>query len=44
MVTFDYIQLHGKETKERVNEIKNMGFKVIKAIKVKEEQDIQKLK
>ena len=44
MGTFDYIQLHGKETKERVNEIKNMGFKVIKAIKVKEEQDIQKFR
>ena len=42
--TFDYIQLHGTETKERVNEIKNMGFKVIKAIKVKEEQDIQKFR
>ena len=44
MGTFDYIQLHGSETKERVNEIKNMGFKVIKAIKVKEEQDIQKFR
>ena len=44
MGTFDYIQLHGTETKERVNEIKNMGFKVIKAIKVKEEQDIQKFR
>ena len=39
---FEYIQLHGSETKERVSEIKNMGFKVIKAIKVKEEQDIKK--
>ena len=28
------------ETKERVIEIKNMGFKIIKAIKVKEEKDI----
>ena len=44
MGTFDYIQLHGSETKERVNEIKNIGFKVIKAIKVKEEQDIQKFR
>ena len=44
MGTFDYIQLHGSETKERVNEIKNMGFKVIKAIKVNEEQDIQKFR
>ena len=25
---FDYIQLHGSETKERMNEIKNMGFKL----------------
>ena len=42
--TFDFVQLHGSETKERVNEIKNMGFKIIKAIKVKEVQDIQKFK
>tara|TARA_A100000164_G_C21694651_1_gene670621 strand:+ start:181 stop:789 length:609 start_codon:yes stop_codon:yes gene_type:complete len=41
---FDYIQLHGTETKERVAEIKNMGFKIIKAIKVKEELDIEKSK
>ena len=34
---FEYIQLHGSETKERVAEIKNMGFKIIKAIKVKKE-------
>ena len=39
---FEYIQLHGSETKERVNEIKNMGFKIIKAIKVKERPDIDK--
>ena len=37
---FDYIQLHGSETSERVKEIKNMGIKVIKAIKIKEEKDI----
>ena len=37
---FDFIQLHGSETKDRVNEIKSMGLKVIKAIKVKEEKDI----
>ena len=37
---FDYIQLHGSETGERVKEIKNMGIKVIKAIKVKEQRDI----
>ena len=41
---FDFIQLHGSETKNRVTEIKNMGFKVIKAIKVNEEQDIQKFR
>ena len=41
---FEFIQLHGSETKERVNEIKNMGFKVIKAIKVKKEKDIQDYK
>jgi phosphoribosylanthranilate isomerase len=41
---FDYIQLHGSETKERVREIKNMGFKTIKAIKIKEENDINKYK
>ena len=35
MGNFDFIQLHGSETKERVSEIKKMGFKVIKAIKVR---------
>ena len=39
---FEYIQLHGSETKERVSEIKKMGFKIIKAIKVKGEDDINK--
>ena len=37
---FEYIQLHGSETGERVKEIKNMGIKVIKAIKVKEQKDV----
>ena len=37
---FDYIQLHGSETVERVSEIKKMGIKVIKVIKVKEKKDI----
>ena len=41
---FDYIQLHGSETKERVKEIKSMGLKIIKAIKVKDESDIDKYK
>lgn len=37
---FNYIQLHGSETFERVQEIKKMGIKVIKAIKIKEQKDI----
>ena len=37
---FKYIQLHGSETRERVQEINKMGIKVIKAIKVKEQKDI----
>ena len=37
---FDYIQLHGSETSERVKEIKKMGIKVIKAIKIKDQKDI----
>ena len=37
---FDYIQLHGSETSKRVKEIRNMGIKVIKAIKVKEQKDV----
>ncbi len=37
---FEYIQLHGSETVERVNEIKKMGVKIIKTIKIKEEKDI----
>ena len=41
---FDFIQLHGSETKDRITEIKNMGFKIIKAIKVKEERDIARYK
>ena len=39
---FEFIQLHGSESKDRVNDIKNMGLKVIKTIKVKDEQDINK--
>ena len=37
---FEYIQLHGSETSARVKEIKNMGIKVIKAIKIKEQKDV----
>ena len=41
---FDFIQLHGSESNERVTEIKSMGFKIIKAIKVSEEKNISKYK
>ena len=41
---FEYVQLHGSESNERVSEIKKMGFKIIKAIKIKEEKDIDKYK
>ena len=37
---FDYIQLHGSETNDRIKEIKSMGLKIIKAIKVSSEKDI----
>ena len=36
---FEYIQLHGSETSKRVKEIKNMGIKVIKTVKIKEQKD-----
>ena len=39
---FDFVQLHGSETKDRIESVKNMGLKVIKTIKVKKEQDIDK--
>ena len=42
MGNFDFIQLHGSETKDRVASVKNMGLKVIKTVKVKKEQDIDK--
>jgi phosphoribosylanthranilate isomerase len=41
---FEYIQLHGSESNDRVSEIKKMGFKIIKAIKIKGEKDIDKYK
>ena len=41
---FEYIQLHGSESNDRVSEIKKMGFKIIKAIKIKEEKDIKAYK
>ena len=37
---FDFMQLHGSETFERVNEIKKIGIKVIKAIKIRDQKDI----
>lgn len=36
----DYIQLHGKETPERVAAIKNTGAKIIKAISVRSGDDV----
>ena len=39
---FEYIQLHGNETNDRISEIKKMRIKIIKAIKIKEEKDIEK--
>ena len=41
---FEYIQLHGSETKERIKAIKSTGLKIIKAIKIKKEADIQEYK
>ena len=41
---FDFIQLHGSETKERVAEIKSTGLKIIKAIKIRDEKDIDNYK
>ena len=37
---FEYIQLHGSETSNRIKEINKMGIKVIKTIKVKEQKDV----
>ena len=39
---FDFIQLHGSESKDRMTEIKSMGFKIIKVIKVENVLDIHK--
>ena len=38
---FEYIQLHGSETNERVKKIKSMGIKVIKTVKIKDIADIK---
>ena len=44
LLNFDYIQLHGSESNERLKEIKSMGIKIIKALKIKEESDIDNYK
>ncbi len=41
---FDYIQLHGSETEERIKAIKSKGLKIIKSIKIKDEADIEEFK
>ena len=41
---FDYLQLHWSETSERINEIKSIGLKVIKTIKIKNQSDIEDYK
>ena len=41
---FDFIQLHGSESKERVEEIRAKGIKIIKTIKINEESDINNYK
>tara|TARA_B110001452_G_scaffold99132_1_gene82186 strand:- start:1785 stop:2411 length:627 start_codon:yes stop_codon:yes gene_type:complete len=42
---FDYIQLHGSESNQRIKEIKQKyNLKVIKAIKIKAEEDVFKHK
>ena len=41
---FDYIQLHGSEGNERLKEIKSMGLKIIKTIKINSLSDINSYK
>ena len=42
---FDYIQLHGSETNQRIKEIKQKyNLKIIKAIKIKSDEDIYNYK
>ena len=41
---FDYIQLHGSEKNDRLIEIKSMGLKIIKTIKIRKESDINNYK
>ena len=42
--TFEYIQLHGSENRERIKKIKKMGLKIIKAVKISRESDIYEYK
>ncbi len=42
--TFEYIQLHGSESRERIKKIKTMGLKIIKAVKISQESDIYEYK
>ena len=42
--TFEYIQLHGSENRERIKKIKTMGLKIIKAVKIYQESDIYEYK
>ena len=41
---FDYIQLHGNESNNRIKEIKSMGIKTIKTVKISEYLDIYQYK
>ena len=41
---FDYIQLHGNESNNRIKEIKSMGIKTIKTVKISEYSDIHQYK
>ena len=44
MDNFDYIQLHGSETADRIREIKSIGIKIIKSVKISKEKDIKNYK
>ena len=44
MDNFDYIQLHGSETADRIQEIKSIGIKIIKSVKISKEKDIKNYK
>lgn len=40
----DFVQLHGKEDYEYIKHLKDLGFRVIKAIEVKRQEDIKRAK